>query len=287
MPVALERKIKQAGKILRAAPNDRPKILSDIHEVIASKHPNARTFSGLIDSDPEVRGKLLHSANETLSSNGKPFDSVTSMTQVYGLYPTYSLLCATLVYDTFSQTPHEKSILNHCHNVAIAASQLAYWIYEITPFEAYNLGMMHNIGAIYMLRSLEGYIDLYTSYLYFPLENHEQEIELYQTDHACLGAVMAKKWGLNKHHTRAILFHHNAQFKTQLEACPASLKFTALLMLANYVTNVFYNEDALTPDQLRCRDIAKSVLSDLPKNAVQAAQAALNERGKIINFGSD
>lgn len=138
MLVTFERKIKKAGKILCKTPNSRPKILCDIHDVITSKQPNAKEFARLIDSEPDLRGKLLHTANETLSNDTKPFDSISSMTQVYGLYPTYSLLCATLVYDTLSQTPQEKTILDHSRNVAIAGSQLAYWIYEITPFEAYN-----------------------------------------------------------------------------------------------------------------------------------------------------
>src|SRR5690554_5396999 len=86
--------------------------------------------------------------------------------------------------------------------------------------------------------------------------------------HAFASAVLANKMGLNSITNRALLFHHDENINWCLHHDPKAASNAAILMLANYLVNTMENENALTLDQLKYRNLAKSLLPDFPDHVL-------------------
>lgn len=279
MPTIL-RRIRIAYKVLAKSEVKLPPTLTKIRNLMHSDNPNAVDVARIIEHCLTTKEALLETANRNSAKRHKTFQSVLELIGRTGLYPTYSLYCATVLEKAFSNEPFAQKLMADSKNIGIASAQIAHWVYGVSPYEAYNIGLVHNIGGIYFARISKAYEKLHDYNKINPIIGHENEINLLDTSHAFAGGVLAKHMGLNASSYRAIMFHHDENIDLILEQDKKAQTISAILMLANYVTNTLENENALTADQLKYRDIARKLLPNLPENAIRSARHALILRGE-------
>ncbi len=79
----------------------------------------------------------------------------------------------------------------------------------VSPDEAYLCGLFHNCGAFLLsCKDAKTYSDLFFQSLSLPVTSIEKEESLFNTNHAVVGLLMAKKWNLSAEITQAIYDHH-------------------------------------------------------------------------------
>jgi HD-like signal output (HDOD) protein len=287
--MTLEERIKRASLLLAKIQPKVPNELIQIQELMSKPNPNLKDFCALVMQSPDFHGLLVQTANEICTPD-IPFTDVKKIAHIYGLYPTYSLYVSLFIEKTFSQSPEERFAIQYSRNAAIACSQLAYWIYDVTPPEAYLIGLMHNIGWIMGLRLSKNYCKIINKQIFAPLSGYAIEDKLLSTTHSHMGAILLKRWGLNSDASKAILLHHDKDYLAKTAQHPKIRDLCAMLMLSNFIVVSHTDLELITPELITYRDLAKQGLEKLPKQAIKAAQSALERLGhplELIDFSQD
>ena len=88
-------------------------------------------------------------------------------------------------------------------------AELSGFVAETKPGEAFILGLMHNAGSLVLAeKHPAGYEKLYNRSFIHPVEVLALEDERYQTNHAMIGVVLGRIWGLGHEMLSAIKLHH-------------------------------------------------------------------------------
>lgn len=281
----LENQIKFAAMLVKRLKPNVPQEFIEIQQYMTSDAPSQDSFCKLVSRSPERVAELLKLAKKACKADdGQDFSSLKQIAHVYGLYPLYALYLA-MVVEGMASTKEEINIMNYNRNVALASAQIAHWIYGLTPPEAYLIGLLHNIGSLMGVRHDKNYQSLFVKQVFYPYSGVNLEVKKLQTSHCLIGALQVKSWGLRNEISKAIILHHDHNYIAKTSGNKTVRQYTAMLKLANFVTVLRNNVEAMTPELLEYRDLAKQGLEDIPvKQVIKAAVSALENFGEELEF---
>ena len=154
--------------------------------------------------------------------------------------------------------------------------------------EAFTAGMLQDIGLLVLFSLEPDKVDRWPLLrANLPEKRHEMEIQLFQTSHDSVGAMLAKKWNLPGTYTRAIGFHHEtlSRIKADPDTDKAASILTRIMLLSDLCNAVFVCHDKSRALKLLQKkagqlfqldpDRVAGLLAQLP-DQVKQASAALN-----------
>ena len=212
MPLELERKLGIAVERMPAFPRSVQKIL----ELTRNINCLPKDLVGVIEKDPVMTVKILKVINSAYYSLSNKITSVGQSVVYLGINTIKNLalgFAAVGILPRLNSAGFDiQRYLLHSLMVATVARQLAtqYAKGETDPGDCYIAGLLHDFGkAVFaqflaaefrnaMMRSVEEQIPL-----------HEAELALIGTDHALVGAMLAKRWQFSDHLVDCIRDHHN------------------------------------------------------------------------------
>lgn len=200
-------------------------------------------ISRVVKLSPALTANILKLSNSA-SIGGK---GITSIEEAVFLLGSEELSKLALAIGTMDRVAHLKVKVDwkvywlHCLLTARITEALAGGFRTITGKE-YMSGLLHDIGKLFiehnfpsefeaaLLRSMERNISFY-----------EAELQLFDSNHAEIGAELCSKWHLNDEIVRAVRYHHNPLSGQNRDIMDVEHeKFLATcVFIANTLTNMF------------------------------------------------
>jgi putative nucleotidyltransferase with HDIG domain len=163
------------------------------------------------------------------------------------------------------QTPSEALLHNarvHAQTVARAAERIARELEREDRDELLTLALLHDVGKLVIARSRAGRDVLASARTSAPEERVREERSVLGVDHANLGGVLLKRWGLPERLARNVAAHHRADAAGE----PATIVRLAD-MVAYHALGIDVDRRTMLRLATNCRlpvDALRRVLFDLP-----------------------
>lgn len=192
-----------------------PTVVAEVNEAIRDPRVNASYVGKIITRDQALSAKTLRLVNSAFYGFPRKINNVTRAIIVMGFNKVRNLALSASVLDAFRTRDRDfdyNGFWKHALGSAIAAEILAQKLKSSEMEDAFVAGLLHDIGKLVMA--------LYAKEAFQKIREHveqhdvlmlEAEMELYEIDHALVGAWLADSWKFPPTLTRAIRMHHNPE----------------------------------------------------------------------------
>lgn len=164
-----------------------------------------------IGFDPGLTARILRAANSPLFAMERRIMSLPAAVITLGNKTIHALAVVSTVTDAFDEkirrTEAGRQLWQHLVATGLVVRELSRILGMRGLDEAFLCGLLHDIGKLLMMRHNE---KLYAQIQEIPPEAQslESEKELFGYNHAQIGALIAKRWGLPEEIGFAIYSHH-------------------------------------------------------------------------------
>lgn len=133
--------------------------------------------------------------------------------------------------------------------IAITTAKLCSYLSKelniSSPTQAYAFGLFKDAGIPILAKKYSNYKDVLTQQNNTDLRSFtDLEDEKFNTNHAIVGYLITKKWGMDKSFREACLYHHDIDYiiTDDFRYDQESRKLILLMKMAEYVTNLKRNQ---------------------------------------------
>ena len=212
----------------------RPSLLVDLQRELAQPDPSPRSIARIIGNDVGMSGALLKLANSPFFGAARKAKSVEQGINFLGVDQCAALLTGLLARQAIEG---KESDLNAFWEVSARRAQALVFTsrkLRIAPPDiAHTFGLFCDIGVPLLMNRFPDYADTYADAC------HEQvlpftavEDQRYSTNHAAIGCLLARNWGLSPDVSWAILLHHDYRVLDDPATDDAVRSLVALSLLA-------------------------------------------------------
>ncbi len=194
-----------------------PLVLMKILQILDDKTSSAQELEKLILHDPSLSARILKLANSAFYCFPNQVKTISHAIVLLGLNLVKSLAIGVNIFDSFTRGMHKEAALINklwMHSVGVAQLAQVIWARRNNRKEsefAFLCGLLHDLGKVVFFKNDPvHYAEIFaTEKGDSDLDIRAFEVDYYGTDHAALGAELAKRWGLppqlvvvlQKHHT--------------------------------------------------------------------------------------
>ena len=188
-----------------------PELLTRLQKAMAAAEPDLNEVARIASSDVAMSATLLRSANGPLYASGQPVQSIGQAMNRLGLTDTAAILTGFLAQNAIRITSaHLQGFWERATKRALAMAFIAKRLPGMSPDLAYTYGLFCHVGLPVLMQSVKGYVGTMVeaqarvdrSYVATENANH-------RTDHAVVGALVARVWRLSPTLMAAIRQHHD------------------------------------------------------------------------------
>ncbi|WP_374594202.1 HDOD domain-containing protein [Aquabacterium sp.] len=188
-----------------------PELLTRLQAAMASAEPDLNEVARIAASDVAMSATLLRCANSPMYAAGQPAQTIGQAMNRLGLEQTAAVLTGFLAQRAIRVTsPHLKRYWERATKRALAMEFIAGKLPGASPDVAHTYGLFCHVGMPVMLQSVKDYAGTVVeanaridrSYTATENANH-------RTDHAVVGALVARVWNLAPSVMAAIRLHHD------------------------------------------------------------------------------
>jgi len=172
-----------------------PEVAIKINKYVGDPDANMANMAKIIQLDPALTAKLLQAANSALyGKSGQVADCRTAIARL-GMETTRNMVMSFALGQTFNQGSAvvkdiARSIWNKSSEVAAISYVLARVTMGMIPDKALLAGLVHNIGAIPILRYVADYPEL--------RKNRVMINDLISRLSSKLGSMVLRQWSFDK-----------------------------------------------------------------------------------------
>lgn len=186
-------------------------VVSGVLELLDGGSAPVRLIAARVAQSPEIAAQVLRLANSALFT--EPVDSLDRAVVRIGERTLRGLLLAATTYRLLESAMPAYGfprlyLLRHSGEVATLAQQLTRRTSSILASQAYLAGLLHDIGKP-ILGTVAADRDL--GLAGGDLHTTADEREMFGTDHARVGAWIARRWGLPEDLAVALDRHHDLE----------------------------------------------------------------------------
>lgn len=194
-----------------------PLVLMKILQVLDEDVASAAQMEELILHDPPLSARILKLSNSAFYSFRAEVKTLSHAISLLGINLVKSLAIGVNIFDSFTKgMKNEAQILNklwmHSFGVAMVAQEI--WTRRSSRKDgefAFMCGLLHDIGKVVFFKQ-----DSFRYRATFAAEKSQkdpdisrQEMDAYGVDHAAVGAILAREWGLPPDLATVIGYHHS------------------------------------------------------------------------------
>ncbi|MDH4450348.1 MAG: HDOD domain-containing protein [Rhodoferax sp.] len=188
-----------------------PALLSDLRVAVHRDDPEPAAIAQIAARDVAMAAALIKVANSPFYARSRQAGTVADAVALLGMSQTISILTGFLLRQSI---PAKSPLLQHFWETstrrAYAMGYIAKQMYGVNADLAHTCGLFCNVGIPVMLQGIAGYAATLTR----ALSQSEQactdiENASHRTDHAVVGAIVAKTWRLPPHVAHAVRLHHD------------------------------------------------------------------------------
>jgi putative nucleotidyltransferase with HDIG domain len=222
--VANERIREYVGKI-DAIPT-LSKTYLELTKALRSPTLSLRDVSSIIEQDLALTAKVLQTVNSVRFAPARRIQSVFDAVQLIGFEVVRALVLSIQVFEfckSTSRTDLFQTVWSHSLRTAVRAKRLAE--YESLSMEAceetFLLGLLHDVGKVILGASCpDQYQKLWGKFRENSAGLIEAEHQAFEADHAQVGALLLRLWGLPETVSAGVEMHHSIDALELQDFCP-------------------------------------------------------------------
>lgn len=222
-----------------------PQILGEVLEAVEADNTSPDSIAKIILKDASLTAKVLRMANSSYYSRNSEIKTVQQGVRVLGVNAikmialSVSIMTKPRVEEFGEFDP--RSVYFHMLGVAILSRAIAAKVESINSEEAFVAGLLHDMGRLYMMNSHPQALVEVQKQVGEGNDVIQVEREIFDVDHAELGAIIAAKWHLPKQLQDVMRLHHTQS--------PTEDPVIDIVKIANLVTNSIYSTNVRTVEK--------------------------------------
>ena len=216
-----------------------PESLVRLQAILAEPELDAGAIDQLASSDVAMAAALIRQANSPLHGLNQPVQTVGMALTVLGLRPAVELLSAFITRHALQvRSPLLEHFWESSQRRAIACEHIGRQLYSFDPGLGYSFGLFCHVGMPVLVKAVRGYAGTVTEALARRDRTFTQtENASHRTDHAVVGAIVARTWHLPGDVAQAIWLHHDFASLRNEGFNPTVRHLVALGLLAEYLVH--------------------------------------------------
>ena len=188
-----------------------PELLTRLQQVLAAAEPDLGEVARIAAADVAMSATLIRAASGAAFTGFAPAQTVGQAMTRLGLEQTAAVMTGFLTRKAIpADSRHLQRFWERSTLRAVALDHLARQLPGLSPDVAYTFGLFAHVGQPVMLQSLRGYGSTIVEGLARRDRTFVQtENANHRTDHAVVGALVARVWRLAPTVVTAIRLHHD------------------------------------------------------------------------------
>lgn len=212
-----------------------PKGLMRIKTMLSDPNTSTRAISEVISYEPNLVVRLLRLANSTIYLLEKNVSTIAGALNVIGFKILNDLVMVEIAASSFNKeickSAYSRKIWEHSLVVALLAREISETLEMRGTEESFTCGLLHDIGKIILLsKDPEFFIKLLE--IQGEKDMLMSEHQTYGYNHAEVGSLIARRWGLPEEIYYTILHHHNPS------QSPQPMVVTHIVDVADLLANI-------------------------------------------------
>ena len=188
-----------------------PALLTRLQQAMAEPEPDLNEVARIATSDVAMAATLLRAANGPLHAAAQPVQTLGQAMNRLGLDETAAVMTGFLLKGAVRvESPHLQRFWERAAKNALAMGYIARQLPGMSPDLGHTFGLFCHVGFPVLLQSMKGYggtlveARARTDRSFVATENAN-----HKTDHAVVGALVARLWRLAPEVVAAIRLHHD------------------------------------------------------------------------------
>lgn len=188
-----------------------PELLVELQHEVNQGDPDPAVIARIAGSDVAMAAALLRIANSSLYARSRPVRTVAECVSMLGVKPTIAVLTGFLARNAIRvNSPLLEHFWESSTRRSLAMAYIARQLYDVDPDVAQTCGLFCHVGIPVMMQGLKGYAGTLAEAMARQDRTFTQtENAVHRTDHAVVGALVAKTWRLPPVIAIAVRLHHD------------------------------------------------------------------------------
>ncbi|MFZ4625747.1 MAG: HDOD domain-containing protein [Rhodoferax sp.] len=188
-----------------------PQLLVQLQTELNQADPDPQAVAAIAGSDVAMAAALIRISNSSLYARRQPVSSVGQAVAMLGVRPTANLLTGFLLRHSIRL---DSSLIEHFWESStrrsLAMAHIAGQMYGVDVEVTKTCGLFFHVGIPIMLQGVRGYSGTLVEAMARQDRTFVQtENANHRTDHAVVGAIVAKTWRLPTVIAYAVRLHHD------------------------------------------------------------------------------
>ena len=188
-----------------------PELLTALQKEVSLADPDPGEIARIAASDVAMAASLLRIANSPLYARARPANTVAQAVSMLGVGPTIGILTCFLTRNAIRiNSPLIAHFWETSTRRALAMGFIAKQLFGVDADIAHTCGLFCHVGIPILLLGVKGYSGTLAEALARQDRSFTQtENAAHKTDHAVVGAIVAKTWRLPPMTVAAVRLHHD------------------------------------------------------------------------------
>ena len=242
-PTSADRELDRAlasGPLRDIAIPPCPELLVALRREMDKDDPDPQTVADITARDVAMSASLIRTANSPYYARSRAVTSVGEALSLLGLRMSEKLLTAFLTRHSIRVT---SPLLEHFWDTstrrALAMAHIARQLYGVEPDLAYTCGLFCHVGIPILMQGVRGYAGTLTEALARQDRSFtETENAAHKTDHAVVGALVARTWRLPTPIYQAVRVHHDCTVLSDISVPPEVRMLVAMGLVAEHLVGL-------------------------------------------------
>lgn len=242
-PVSDKQAVDNLLKTIRIPP--RPSLLVDLQKELNKDEPSAKGLAKIISNDVALAASLLKLTNSSFFGLRLKAQSVDHAVNLIGITQTGILMTGIIARQAITSSASSMGkFWDFSSKRAQALSAMVRRVPVCSADVAHTFGLFCDIGVPILMERFPDYADTWKkANSEFELALTKVEDQHHITNHASIGSLMARTWGLPEQVHTAILLHHDYSTLEDTSTEEAVRGLIALCALAEYAIQKYEGQD--------------------------------------------
>jgi HD-like signal output (HDOD) protein len=214
-----------------------PDLLLELRRELDQKDPSPAEIARIASSDVAMAAALIRVANSPLYARSRGAATVGEAVAMLGVSQSVQILTGFLLRNTIRvNSPLIEHFWETSTRRALAMGFIARQLYGIDADVAHTCGLFCHVGIPILLQGLKGYSGTLAEAMARKDRSFTQtENAAHRTDHAVVGAIVAKTWRLPAVIALAVRLHHDFTIFSNAQLPIQARTLVAIALLAEHL----------------------------------------------------